>query len=98
MNGVTEAERGILPHAVASVNNRGRVQGGAGGLREVRRATRITVHTWEKKCAGGRREKGGVVGDRGRIRIGGGGGERGGEGGGGGEGERQRGRTGETLS
>lgn len=37
MNGVTEAERGILPHAVASVNNRGRVQGGAGGLREVRR-------------------------------------------------------------
>lgn len=69
MNGVTEAERGILPHAVASVNNRGRVQGGAGGLREARRATRITVHTWEKKCAGSQREESGLVRDTGRMRI-----------------------------
>ena len=35
----------------------------------MRRATRITVHTWEKKCAGSQREESGLVRDTRRIRI-----------------------------
>lgn len=40
-------ERGILPHAEASLHNKGKWRGGNRKLLEVRCA-RITVHTWGK--------------------------------------------------
>lgn len=62
-------ERGILPHAEASLHNKGKWRGGNRTLLEVRCA-RITVHMWGKDEYRQRGEESGLARDTGEGRGG----------------------------